>query len=300
VPEDLALDLLDTDYLDILDRLLSGEDGDAAVKARLRYRQGRPAEAADLLAARRRYLEIHGTNDHMAAFFAAQAETHLTNRQLDAYVTANQLARDAESGVAVPANHHHVYAYYFDLKALSFQEAVYRQAARDLVQARRLKALGGDPPSFSARWAALGKGPEADAIAAFDTRYFKRNSSYDLIRGVIEMRDTGNYEAAAQYIKNIRWVAVAAEANGEYIDAQTLWQMAFTFARVGEADIAFDLMDRAARIAARLSFDGAGGAGGGTLQLLERDRGRYLSFVDIAWAALSGQAPQDMLVVSRY
>ena len=45
---------------------------------------------------------------------------------------------------------------------------------------------------------------------------------------------------------------------------------------------------------------GAGGADGGTLQLLERDRWRYLLFVDIAWSAMSGQAPEDMLVVSRY
>ena len=97
-----------------------------------------------------------------------------------------------------------------------------------------------------------------------------------------------------------RWVALGAEANGSYTDAQTLWQMAFTFARVGETDIAFDLMNRAARIAATLSFEGAGGADGGTLQLLERDRWRYLLFVDIAWSAMSGQAPEDMLVVSRY
>ena len=90
---------------------------------------------------------------------------------------------------------------------------------------------------------------------------------------------------------------MAAQDNRAYVDAQTLWQMAFTFARAGDSEIAFDLMNRAARIAANLSYEGAGE---GTLQLLERDRWRYLLFIDIAWSAATGQTPEEMTVVSRY
>lgn len=295
----LALDLADTAFLGIQDQLLSAGVGDPGLLARLRFRQGRPEEAADILSAQRRQAE-QATGERMSAFFQAIAARHLRNRQLDRYVEAWQRARAAAEGTGIPPDHHHNYRYFWDLKALAYQEAVYRDAAGQTARAAALRALGGNPAWFRDDWAPLGDRPEAEAIAAYDGRAFKGDDSYDLIRKVITLRDQGNYQAAARYMKNFRWVAVAAEANGAYVDAQTLWQMAFTFARSGETEIAFDLMNRAARIAARLSFEGAGGADGGTLQLLERDRWRYLLFVDIAWAAVSGQAPQDMLVVSRY
>lgn len=117
------------------------------------------------------------------------------------------------------------------------------------------------------------------------------------IQTILEIRDTGNYQGAAVAMCNMGWLAQGAVLNGRYVDAQALWQMAFTFVRGGETAIAVDLMDRAAKIAATLSFKGADQ---GMLQVLERDRWRYLLFVDIAWAALSGQTPDDMLVVSRY
>ena len=298
--EDLVLDLLDTSYLDLLDRLIRIGGADASIRARLRYRQGRFADAGDILAEERRSRELGAGGERMAGFFDVRAAVHLRNGDLDGYVRETLKARAAESGAEIPADHPWIYSYYWDLKLLAWQEAVYREAGGDLTRAAHLRDLGGFPSWFHAEWAPLGDRPEPEAIARFERREMKSDDSYDLIRSVIETRDNGNYEAAAQYLKSKRWVAVAAEANGQYVDAQALWQMAFTFARAGESAIAFDLMNRAARIAARLSFEGAGGADGGTLQLLERDRWRYLLFVDIAWAAVSGQAPQDMLVVSRY
>jgi len=297
--EGLALDLMDTDFLDALDRLAAGARLNPSIVARLRARQGRFAEAADLLAEERRRRERAGGGARMAAFFTARAERHLAGRDLDAAVAALRAARDAEDG-EVSADHHHLYRYFWDLKTLAYQEAAYRDAAGQGARAEHLRGLGGGPAWFRDGWAPLPDRPEAADLARYEARERRTDTSYDLIRHVIDLRDFGNYEAAARYMKNYRWVAVAAEAEGRYVDAQALWQMAFTFARVGETGIAFDLMNRAARIAARLSFEGAGGAGGGTLQLLERDRWRYLLFVDIAWAAASGQAPEDMLVVSRY
>ena len=190
------------------------------------------------------------------------------------------------------------YTVYWDLKLLAFQEAHYRQAAGSIDEAERLRNLGGRPAWFHAEWAPLPDTPRTPLRITYAG--LGQEDSYSKIRDVTDMRDKGNYEGAAEYMKTKRDVAVMADANGTYLDAQTLWQMAFTFVRAGETEIAFDLMNRAARIAATLSFEGAGGAGGGTLQLLERDRWRYLLFVDIAWAALSGQSPEDLLVVSRY
>jgi len=261
----LGLDLLDTPYLDLLERQLNSVH-DPLLKARLRHRQDRSAEAADLLRAER--LRILGV-DSFAPFNVKELdELHLA----------------------------------FDgMMALAWQEAAYREAAGQAAEAARLRAIGGEASWLARHWTPLPENPNTEAIAAFDdASSFGSNSSYDQIRDIIALRDRGNFEAAAQAMIDKRWVALGAEANGSYTDAQTLWQMAFTFARVGETDIAFDLMNRAARIAATLSFEGAGGADGGTLQLLERDRWRYLLFVDIAWSAMSGQAPEDMLVVSRY
>ncbi len=252
---DLILDLLDTRFLDLIEAALNAGEDNLEIRARLRYRQGRFIEAADLLAAER-------------------------------------LRREARAENPEP------YTVYWDLKLLAFQEAQYREAAGERDEAERLRNLGDRPAWFHMEWDPLPDTPRV--AAAIEYSSFNGEDSYSQIRSVIEMRDRGNYEGAAEYMKTKRDVAVMADANGTYLDAQTLWQMAFTFVRAGETEIAFDLMNRAARIAATLSFEGAGGAGGGTLQLLERDRWRYLLFVDIAWAALSGQSPEDMLVVSRY
>lgn len=54
---DLALDLLDTSYLDQLDRLLARGDSASSILARLRYRQGRHTDAADVIAAKRQQIE---------------------------------------------------------------------------------------------------------------------------------------------------------------------------------------------------------------------------------------------------
>lgn len=252
---DLALDLLDTAFFDVLEAALDAGPDTLSIRARLRYRQGRFVEAADLLAAER-------------------------------------LRHEEAVDEADP------YTSYWDLKLLAFQEAHYRQAAGEKVEAERLRNIGGRPTWFHVEWEPLPDTPTTQTRINYAG--WNSEDSYSKIRDVIDWRDSGNYEGAAEYMKTKRDVAVMADANGTYLDAQTLWQMAFTFVRAGETEIAFDLMNRAARIAATLSFEGAGGAGGGTLQLLERDRWRYLLFVDIAWAALSGQSPEDMLVVSRY
>ena len=116
---------------------------------------------------------------------------------------------------------------------------------------------------------------------------------------IFSLRDYGNYEGAAYLVSQIFDKIPERIASGTYRDAQRLWQYAFTLARVGEQSTAFEIMDAAARIAAELSFSDASGSGGGTLQLLARDKERYLLFIDIAWNALRGQTPQDMIVLSR-
>ncbi|MCP5036557.1 MAG: hypothetical protein GY945_03040 [Rhodobacteraceae bacterium] len=181
-----------------------------------------------------------------------------------------------------------------ELDASAWQEAFYREAAGETQKATTLRT-GTESPVIPA-WVSLSKG-----IVTGEQRVnLSTRSSYDLILPIIEFRDDGNYEGAAYWMRSYRWLAILAEENGAYLDAQTLWQMAFTFVRSGDADIAFDLMNRAARIAARLSFENAGGADGGSLQLLERDRWRYLLFIDIAWAAVTGKSPEELSVVSRY
>ncbi|MEM1317774.1 MAG: hypothetical protein AAGF29_05870 [Pseudomonadota bacterium] len=122
-------------------------------------------------------------------------------------------------------------------------------------------------------------------------------ASFGEIQLPMELRERGLYEGAAHIMAAELPKVPALEAKGTYTDAQVLWQMAFTFARAGQQALAFDLMDRAARIASRISFETAGQDG---LELLERDRQRYLLFVDIAWGAATGQRPQNMSVLSRY
>jgi hypothetical protein len=118
--------------------------------------------------------------------------------------------------------------------------------------------------------------------------------------GAIDMRDAGNHDYAAWILADeLRYVPTFAE-EGDYQSAQWLWQVAFTLAIGGQPGAAFDVMSRAAAIAARLSFADPTGEAGGSLQLLQRDNWRYLLFVDIAWAAAKGRPTEALLVVSDY
>ena len=153
-----------------------------------------------------------------------------------------------------------------------------------------------------------GESDEADALMAdvpavsFDipTTSDTKLTSWSVfgeIEAPLELRERGLYEGAAHILAAELPKVPVIEARGDYTDAQALWQMAFTFARAGRQALAFDLMDRAARIASRISFETADKDG---LELLERDRQRCLLFVDIAWGAATGQSPQNMSVLSRY
>ncbi|MGE0845784.1 MAG: hypothetical protein AB7L41_05910 [Flavobacteriaceae bacterium] len=178
----------------------------------------------------------------------------------------------------------------FQRVAYQLQEGLYRRAAgQEQAAAALLQTATFEGYAIPA---------EGAPLPAFD---FAMTSTYDMIRPIINLREDGLYDAAAWLMSTdmLRFTD-AIEANGTYTDSQTLWQMAYTFARVGEQALAFDLMNRAARIASNLSFRNAEGPTGGSLQLLERDRSRYLLFIDIAWAALTGERPQEMLVLSRY
>lgn len=211
-----------------------------SVKARLRARQGKPAEAAEI---------IRGIR-------TGTYETPLREDTMNAF---------------------------------TIQEAAYREAAGETAEAAALRAGVPQVPRVI---------PEVGA--KMEAGLFAFNAGYDYIRPAAEFRDWGNFEGAAWWMaKSLRYAPTMA-ANGEYGDSQALWQMAFTFARAGEQTVAFDLMSRAAKIASNLSFENADGPSGGSLQLLERDRVRYLLFIDIAWGAISGDRPQDMLVLSRY
>lgn len=113
-------------------------------------------------------------------------------------------------------------------------------------------------------------------------------------------RDLGAYEGAAEAAKAYIPFADQAADRGDYAAAQRVWQIAYTLARGGEAGEAFRLMNRAAGIAIRLSFAETSLTDGGSLQLLRRDKFRYLLFIDIAWTAVSGQGAERMTVSSRY
>lgn len=297
---DLALDLLDTGFLDVLDRLAEGTKVHPGVVARLRFRQGRPDAAAVVLMQARREVEARDkAREAFAALLSDRASQARKRRDRDTADTLAALRAAVLAGAPVPPDHPLFYQTDLGAANLAYQESVYRAAAGDAARARALRDLalaGGEP----AQWTPLDKVDAEQVIAAYRAGWNGLDDSYDEIRALIALRDFGLFEAAALRMRGLSALARAAEINGSYTDAQTLWQMAFTFARVGEADIAFDLMNRAARLAANLSFEGAGGPNGGTLQLLERDRWRYLLFVDIAWAAVLGQAPETMSVVSRY
>ncbi len=294
----LHLDLLNTPFLDLLEQHLADSPEHAETLARLRVRQGRPAEAADVLRDHRRALaSTQNFRDPLILYYGNLAARHLQNRQLEAHLQALEQINRVLAG-EVPAGHPLLYGdHSSQLRDLAVQEAHYRDLAGDEAEAARLRDLAGYEVFYQAPWEPLPSTPEAEAVVRYQAREFQSWDSYDYIRDIIDLRDNGSYEVAALKLRDYRWLAMAAQDNRAYVDAQTLWQMAFTFARAGETGIAFDLMNRAARIAANLSYEGAGE---GTLQLLERDRWRYLLFIDIAWAAVSGQTPEEMTVVSRY
>ncbi|WP_176527119.1 hypothetical protein, partial [Pelagimonas varians] len=257
--EDLALDLLDTGYDDSLLALIDGRADKADMRARVLFRQGKAEEAAQVYRG-----------------FRLRAEAELSGK----------------NSIDTPA----IYAQSAKLRAIAVQEAHYLAAAGDVQGADAMRALG-RTADWPTPWPDLDAPMPAGLQARFTQETQGFGGSMGLIRPMFELRDTGNYQGAAVWMRDMAWVAQGADQSGSYLDAQTLWQMAFTFARAGDMARAFDLMDRAARIAARLSFEGAGE---GTLQLLERDRWRYLLFVDIAWGAVTGRVPEQMLVVSRY
>lgn len=116
---------------------------------------------------------------------------------------------------------------------------------------------------------------------------------------IVEMRDAGNYDGAA-WLANYHYANAEKSGQHSYRYAQKLWQVAYTFSRGNKQALAFNLMKVAARIAADLSFENIEATGGGSLQLLKRDRRRYLLFVDIAWASITGVKPQSMTIPSRY
>ncbi|MEL7116841.1 MAG: hypothetical protein AAGP08_14890, partial [Pseudomonadota bacterium] len=292
----LLRDLLDTPFSDVA-WAYSELDRQMDIKARFYARDGQYVNAAQAMGGWRLRYEYTNARKVVEAY-THQASIHRATN-LDAYVAAKLRAEAANRLVGIE-NNPFIYRDPPSYLLIAIeQEAYYWEQAGGPDRAAEVRALVTWPDGFGADWAPLQDRAPAEAVARLNDAGAE-TSSYDLIRSTIDARDDGNYQGAAQAMRRFRWLAMAAEANGSYTDAQTLWQMAYTFARVGETDIAFDLMNRAARIAANLSFEGAGGAGGGTLQLLERDRWRYLLFVDIAWAAASGQAPDQMTVVSRY
>ncbi len=261
--DDLALDLLDTSFDATLLTLIDGRQDKDDIRARVEFRRGNHARAADIYRAFRHRYELQVSSGNIKSY---------------QYDTPKVYMRDPK------------------LRAMALQEAHYRTAMGDTQTATHLQALG-TLPNWPAQWPDLNAQVPAHVLAHFNETTSGFSGAMSQIRPVYEFRDSGNYQGAAAWMRDMAWVAQGAEQSGTYEDAQVLWQMAFTFARAGETSVAFDLMDRAAHIAATLSFEGASE---GTLQLLERDRWRYLLFVDIAWAAVTGTPPDKMLVVSRY
>lgn len=175
-----------------------------------------------------------------------------------------------------------------DRRRLAFQvqEAVYARAAGQVEVAEALLSTLTRPEfALPATGRALG-----DAFTLIPPS----------IREVWAIRDEGNPDGAAWLMAEELDFVPALVERGSYLDAQVLWQMAFTLAQGGAADAAFAVMTEAARIAARLSFEDPQGAEGGTLQLLHRDRYRYLLFVDIAWSAVTRRTPEEMLMIYDY
>ena len=145
-----------------------------------------------------------------------------------------------------------------------------------------------------------GRKSDADFVRAKVDLPAVAELSWGGISDLTEPRDFGAYEGAAAVATTYLQLAEDMIASATYTDAQRLWQIAYTLALGGETAQAFRLMKAAASIAARLSFAEANDTDGGSLQLLRRDKFRYLLFVDIAWAAATGTPPDTMSVSSRY
>ncbi|MEO8667923.1 MAG: hypothetical protein ABI399_05355, partial [Bauldia sp.] len=145
-----------------------------------------------------------------------------------------------------------------------------------------------------------GKTAEASALRASVKLDVAGELSWGGISDLTDPRDFGAYEGAAAVARTYLPLAEQMIISATYVDAQRLWQIAYTLALGGDTRDAFRLMRQAASIAARLSFADANATDGGSLQLLRRDKFRYLLFVDIAWAAVTGAPPDSMSVSSRY
>ncbi len=115
-----------------------------------------------------------------------------------------------------------------------------------------------------------------------------------------EIRDFGAFDAAGFLARGMLDNAGKWQARKHYDDAQSLWQLAYTLSRAGLHQLAFPLMQQAADIASQHSYANIESSEGGSMELMKRDKWRYLLFVDIAWGASSGENPQDMTVLSRY
>jgi len=288
----LLLDLMDTPYLYIIDQVVTARPDAIYALARLRYRQGRAAQSAAILHQSRLDHVKSIAVDVLGPVFSAVLDRHRAMGGVDGIAKA-QANLDGLAEGRVPNPEHPALMQYYFVAGKAVQEAFYLEAAGQKQAAADLRA---HIPAVE--WVKPPKQPFVSGkgvrVGIFETE------SYSNISDIVDFRDYGNYEGAAYIMRYYASNVAYAESVGSYTDAQTLWQMAFTFARGTQQDIAFDLMSRAAKIASNLSFENATGPDGGSLQLLERDRWRYLLFIDIAWAAVTGKTPEEMLVVSRY
>ncbi len=122
-----------------------------------------------------------------------------------------------------------------------------------------------------------------------------------VIGAMTQLRDLGGIDGGGVIAE-----IAATQLDGEtserpsYRTAQDLWQIAYALALSGKAEPAFQRMTRAAAIAVRHSFESVDDTDGGSLQLMRRDRWRYLLFVDIAWSAAKKRPPEEMTVPARY
>ena len=149
------------------------------------------------------------------------------------------------------------------------------------------------------RAAAAGK-LRAEAEAAVAHRSDEEPPSF-VFGAMLTLRDLGGVDGAGA-IAEIHGATIDEEVSDHpgYETAQNLWQVAYSLALAGRQEAAFKRMSRAAAIAVARSFDSVDDTDGGSLQLMRRDRWRYLLFVDIAWGAARGEAPSEMTVPSRY
>lgn len=115
-----------------------------------------------------------------------------------------------------------------------------------------------------------------------------------------DLRDLGGIDGAGVLAEVVAAGVDRGEERPSYQTAQHLWQVAYALALSGRTGAAFERMKAAAAIAVRHSFETVDDTDGGSLQLLRRDRWRYLLFVDIAWAAAKNRPPSEMTVPSRY